>query len=75
MYYNVVPGNLDEIAEETGIAKSYLEAKMEDAFEDYHYYVVYYDGEWKDKRVSDQLSLEAVMRNLFRRLRKPISPE
>lgn len=69
MYHVVVPNNLDELAEETGIARSYLAAKSAEAFENYHYYVLYYTGgEWHEKSISDKFPVDAVMRNLFRRL-------
>lgn len=68
-YLVVTPHTLDEAVELTGMGKSYLRAKQEQAFFGYAKYVIFEaNGEWHDVVVSDVFYLPKVMENLIRLL-------
>lgn len=68
-YFEVTPGSLNRVAVITGMAREFLNAKQEKAFENYQRYVVYYaDGQWRDIVISEKFSTQIIMRNLFKKL-------
>jgi hypothetical protein len=69
VWFEVTPGSLDRIARLSGMAREFLNAKQEKAFENFQRYVVYYaDGKWQDITISERFSTAIIMRNLFKKL-------
>lgn len=66
-YYVVVkPDTLEQAAKASGMAREFLNAKQEKAFENYQSYVVYYvDGKWQDILINEWFPVPLVMKNLF----------
>jgi hypothetical protein len=65
-YFVVKPDTLDHIARVTGMAREFLNAKQERAFEEFKRYVIYLaDDEWKDIVISEKVPLDFAMKNLM----------
>jgi hypothetical protein len=68
-YIIVSPATLEAATLQSGIAKSYLKAKQEEAFERDQKYVIYFArGQWDDLIVSNRFYLPVVMKFLFEQL-------
>lgn len=69
-YIIIGPGTIDEAADSSGIAKAYLKAKSDEAFENYQSYVIYpVKDEWREITISDRLHVPTVMKHLLEKIR------
>lgn len=60
---------LDIAADKSGIAREFLVAKMNRAFENFQHYVIFkVRDEWWDITISDTFYIPAIMKNIFNRL-------